>query len=67
MTLTYPTDDLPSRSDGRHVVRAARIHDLPGIVDIHQKAFSDFFLTQMGGGFLRNYYAASLTPRSSTN
>ena len=64
MTLTYPTDDLPSRSDGRHVVRAARIHDLPGIVDIHQKAFSDFFLTQMGGGFLRNYYALVLDYRA---
>jgi ribosomal protein S18 acetylase RimI-like enzyme len=64
MMRTYPTDEHPSRSDGRHIVRAARIDDLPGIVDIHQKAFSHFFLTQMGGEFLRNYYALVLDYRA---
>ena len=42
---------------GSGVVRTATTSDLPGIVDIHQKAFSHFFLTQLGGEFLRNYYA----------
>ena len=64
MTLTYPIDDPPSRSEGRRIIRAARIDDLPGIVGIHQKAFSDFFLTQMGAGFLRNYYALVLDYRA---
>ena len=36
-------------------VRAATGDDLPGIVSIHQKAFSNFFLTQLGANFLRKY------------
>ena len=41
---------------GQSVIRKARISDLPGIVSIHQKAFASFFLTRLGGAFLRRYY-----------
>ena len=41
-------------------VRQATTKDLPGIVIIHQKAFSNFFLTRLGGEFLRRYYALVL-------
>ena len=33
-------------------------------MDIHQKAFSHFFLTRLGGEFLRNYYALVLHYRA---
>jgi colanic acid biosynthesis glycosyl transferase WcaI len=46
------------------VVRKARLTDLPGIVAIHQMAFSDFFLTRLGPHFLRKYYAFALNYRS---
>ena len=46
------------------VVRTATTTIFPGIVDIHQKAFSHFFLTQLGGEFLRNYYALVLDYRA---
>ena len=39
------------------VVRRAMPSDLPGIVTIHQEAFSHFFLTRLGSEFLRRYYA----------
>jgi len=42
------------------LVRKANPEDLPGIVVIHQKAFSEFFLTLLGGEFLRRYYALVL-------
>jgi ribosomal protein S18 acetylase RimI-like enzyme len=42
------------------LVRDATADDLPGIVTIHQKAFSNFFLTRLGGEFLRRYYALVL-------
>lgn len=45
-------------------VRNATWDDLPGIVSIHQKAFSNFFLTQLGSGFLRKYYTLVLTYHS---
>jgi glycosyltransferase involved in cell wall biosynthesis/ribosomal protein S18 acetylase RimI-like enzyme len=41
---------------GASVVRSATDADLAGIVSIHQKAFSQFFLTRMGATFLRLYY-----------
>src|SRR5262249_52607189 len=41
-------------------VREATVADLPGIVRIHQKAFSHFFLTRLGGEFLRLYYGLVL-------
>jgi ribosomal protein S18 acetylase RimI-like enzyme len=43
-----------------HVIRQATAEDLPGIVTIHQKAFSNFFLTRLGNEFLRRYYALVL-------
>ena len=42
----------------------ATTNDLPGIVDIHQKAFSHFFLTRLGSEFLRNYYGLVLDYRA---
>jgi ribosomal protein S18 acetylase RimI-like enzyme len=45
-------------------VRNATGDDLPGIVTIHQKAFSNFFLTQLGSDFLRKYYSLVLTYHS---
>jgi ribosomal protein S18 acetylase RimI-like enzyme len=61
MIRTYPTNHPPSKTGGRQgVVRTATADDLQGIVDIHQKAFSHFFLTQMGGEFLRKYYGLVL-------
>jgi ribosomal protein S18 acetylase RimI-like enzyme len=41
-------------------VRRAAVEDLPGIVEIHQKAFRDFFLTRLGDQFLRRYYGVAL-------
>jgi ribosomal protein S18 acetylase RimI-like enzyme len=65
MTRTYSADEHPSQIDDRgRVVRTATTNDLPGIVDIHQKAFSHFFLTQLGSEFLRNYYALVLDYRA---
>jgi ribosomal protein S18 acetylase RimI-like enzyme len=65
MTRTYPTDEQPPRTGGQGgVVRTATTQDLPGIVKIHQKAFSHFFLTQMGEAFLRNYYDLVLNYRA---
>jgi glycosyltransferase involved in cell wall biosynthesis/ribosomal protein S18 acetylase RimI-like enzyme len=46
------------------VVRPAGAHDLTQIVSIHQKAFSDFFLTRLGPEFLRKYYELVLAYRS---
>jgi ribosomal protein S18 acetylase RimI-like enzyme len=45
-------------------VRNATVYDLGGIVSIHQKAFSNFFLTQLGSAFLREYYSLVLTYHS---
>jgi ribosomal protein S18 acetylase RimI-like enzyme len=45
---------------GTRFVRPATADDLPGIVKIHQKAFSQFFLTRLGGDFLREYYGLVL-------
>jgi ribosomal protein S18 acetylase RimI-like enzyme len=65
MTRTYPTDEHPSRiGDRSGVIRKATTSDLPGIVNIHQKAFSHFFLTRLGGEFLRNYYGLVLKYRA---
>jgi len=48
----------------RGTVRRARIDDLAGIVTIHQRAFSHFFLTRMGSEFLRLYYEFVLNYRA---
>jgi ribosomal protein S18 acetylase RimI-like enzyme len=55
----------PSRTGGRSgLVRQATANDLPGIVNIHQKAFSQFFLTRLGDEFLRKYYGLVLNYRA---
>jgi len=65
MTGTFPLDEHPSSNGDRGtVVREANATDLPGIVKIHQKAFSQFFLTQLGADFLRKYYALVLNYRA---
>ena len=38
-------------------IRKATLQDVDGIVKIHQEAFKDFFLTSLGGKFLRLYYS----------
>lgn len=43
-----------------NVVRTATTNDLTSIVTIHQKAFRNFFLTGLGGDFLRKYYGLVL-------
>jgi ribosomal protein S18 acetylase RimI-like enzyme len=62
MTLTNTTNACPDLTvDGpASLVRTASPADLPGIVKIHQKAFSEFFLTRLGGHFLRRYYSLVL-------
>ena len=37
-------------------IRKATKQDIDGIVKIHQEAFKDFFLTNLGGRFLILYY-----------
>jgi len=62
MTPTYSIKDLQERLvRGRPgLIRPATPNDLPGIVIIHQQAFSNFFLTRLGDEFLRRYYALVL-------
>jgi ribosomal protein S18 acetylase RimI-like enzyme len=66
MALTYSINDRPERtpSERSGFVRPATEKDLPGIVTIHQEAFSNFFLTRLGADFLRRYYALVLTYRA---
>lgn len=49
---------------GSSIVRNAAPKDLDAIVAIHQRAFGEFFLTQMGGSFLRMYYQLVLSYRA---
>jgi ribosomal protein S18 acetylase RimI-like enzyme len=61
-TINEPHEQaLSSRT---RLVRHAVGKDLAGIVTIHQKAFSNFFLTRLGGEFLRRYYALVLNYRA---
>jgi|SRR5580704_16316103 ribosomal protein S18 acetylase RimI-like enzyme len=62
MMPTYSINGRPVGIAKRRasLVRDATADDLPGIVTIHQKAFSNFFLTRLGGEFLRRYYALVL-------
>lgn len=43
--------------DRSHIIREATTNDLPGIIHIHQKAFSNYFLTRLGSTFLEQYYS----------
>src|SRR5579862_9113140 len=62
MMPTHSIDGHPVGIGKRHLalVREATVSDLPGIVTIHQKAFSNFFLTRLGREFLHRYYALVL-------
>jgi ribosomal protein S18 acetylase RimI-like enzyme len=65
MTRTYaPNDRQGLHTDKGNLVRKAVTEDLPGIVTIHEKAFSHFFLTQLGEEFLRRYYGLVLSYRA---
>ena len=66
MTQTYSTDSHLSGIAGgpTQLVREATTGDLPGIIAVHQKAFSNFFLTRLGDEFLRRYYALVLNYRA---
>ena len=65
MSRAGPANEHPSKTDGRaDKVRQATPNDLPGIVNIHQKAFAHFFLTRLGGEFLRKYYSLVLNYHS---
>ena len=61
LTTSQPILEVGGLSDR---VRNATPDDVPGLVTIHQKAFSKFFLTQMGSEFLRKYYSLVLTYHS---
>jgi ribosomal protein S18 acetylase RimI-like enzyme len=62
MTRTYPMHDSQEELESvrTHLVRRGVAEDLPGIVTIHQRAFSNFFLTRLGGDFLARYYTLVL-------
>lgn len=42
------------------IIRQAKLEDLDAIVNIHNIAFPDFFLTSLGDGFLKLYYKSVL-------
>jgi ribosomal protein S18 acetylase RimI-like enzyme len=46
---------------GQDQPRQAIAADIPAIVEIHQAAFADAFLTRLGSPFLRKYYQAVLS------
>ena|SRR5215469_3780122 len=58
MTLGHAarTENTPPGRDSNRTVRQASAVDICDIVEVHQKAFRHFFLTQMGSGFLQRYY-----------
>jgi len=64
--IQEPVDagDISVRVFKKEEVRQATVDDLPGIVCIHQKAFSDFFLTRLGPAFLARYYELVLNYRA---
>jgi len=65
MRRACPTaEDSCKMGSGTDVVRKATANDLPGIVTIHRKAFSNFFLTRLGDEFLRKYYRLVLNYHS---
>jgi ribosomal protein S18 acetylase RimI-like enzyme len=45
-------------------IRKAAMRDLAGIVGVHKRAFSEFFLTRLGSEFLQRYYGLVLDYRS---
>jgi glycosyltransferase involved in cell wall biosynthesis/ribosomal protein S18 acetylase RimI-like enzyme len=60
-----PACTVGDRPGGQpHIVRPAGTGDLPEIVRVHQRAFSEFFLTRLGEDFLRRYYELVLDYQS---
>ena len=50
--------DQPAVSgENQKIIRPATRQDLTDIVTVHETAFANSFLTQLGRGFLRRYYA----------
>jgi ribosomal protein S18 acetylase RimI-like enzyme len=47
------------------IYRSLYEYEYGKVADLHSKAFSDFFLTSLGVGFLRVYYKASLKSNES--
>ncbi|MFZ5592242.1 MAG: GNAT family N-acetyltransferase [Bacillota bacterium] len=43
------------------LIRESNVNDIKEIVNIHQKAFASFLMTELGPGFLRQYYSSVLT------
>jgi glycosyltransferase involved in cell wall biosynthesis/ribosomal protein S18 acetylase RimI-like enzyme len=61
MKRAYPAGRQTTKTGvSTDVIRKATANDLPGIVTIHEKAFGNFFLTRLGGDFLRTYYTLVL-------
>lgn len=57
MKITHPIHSSPPYNAGTAgVIRKATVQDLSGIVGVHRRAFSQFFLTRLGREFLRRYY-----------
>ncbi|HLH44889.1 MAG TPA: GNAT family N-acetyltransferase [Bryobacteraceae bacterium] len=65
MRTTYPLYGSPESSAGAAgAIRRATVQDLLGIVSVHRRAFSQFFLTRLGSEFLRRYYRLVLDYRA---
>lgn len=47
---------VPTRAVSTNLVRRAQETDLDNIVEVHQKAFRHFFLSELGRAFLERYY-----------
>jgi colanic acid biosynthesis glycosyl transferase WcaI len=61
MRRSCPNNQTLSKIDHRNdIIRKATTNDLAGIVEIHQQAFGNFFLTRLGSNFLRQYYSLVL-------
>lgn len=46
-------------------LRDLNVSDVPEIVEVHEKTFSDFFLTSLGKRFLVTYYSATISNKRS--
>jgi len=57
MSLAYhKAYPAPAQERAKRIVRPALRSDVREIVEIHEQAFRQFFLTRMGSEFLRRYY-----------
>jgi hypothetical protein len=58
---------MENAARGRVDIRNAAITDLDGIVNVHVAAFPDNFLTNLGRGLLKRFYAAYLHHPNTVN